>query len=501
MRAYRPDKSGVAFIRGAKKFSYPRFFKETDRVAAGLAALGINKGDVVMIALPTIEQGIVAFYAVSRIGAVASMIHPLMERGEFLQAVEEQKPKAVFLSDVNFAKLGKGLKGVRKIVCPFGAYGYIGLPRGRKFSAFSGDGSEPAVYMRSGGTSGVPKTVVLSAAAVNALTKNLLETLSENNFGQKDRMLVVMPMFHGFGLLVGLHSSICTDMPPVIMPVFKAERVMKAIARHRITTVIAVPRMINKLLNTKGFEGKNVSCLENVYVGGDAVDAELEKRFDKRMKEAGSSCVMSPGYGLTETGSVCVLSPRKVGGAAVGKPLLNMKCRIVLDDGSEAAPGEVGELLLAGNQMMTGYLGDDKATQDAFTEIDGEKWLKTGDYFKASEDGVLYFAGRKKRLIKISGMNVFPSEIERVTTEEGFAEVCAAIEVKVQEKPFIALFIEGKLSDAQIKALKERIVDKLSRWHEPRFVICLNELPRTNIGKMDYVRLSNEFESCCKESS
>ena len=103
MRAYRPKKGeGTAFIRGGKKMTFAKLFKEVERVAGGLAALGVGRGDVVMLALPTIEQGIVAFYAVSRIGAVASMIHPLMARGEFERAVREQHPKAVFLSDVNF---------------------------------------------------------------------------------------------------------------------------------------------------------------------------------------------------------------------------------------------------------------------------------------------------------------------------------------------------------------------------------------------------------------
>lgn len=495
MRDYRAkNKRTVAFVRGRKKTAYGRFFRRVDRVAGGLAALGVKKGDVVMIATPTIQQGVTAFYAVSRLGAIASMIHPLMERGEFDEAVREQRPKVVFLSDINYKKLGKGLKDVKKVLCPFLMDVFVGLPGNAGFTPCESDGSEPAVYMRSGGTSGVAKTVVLSAAAVNALPDNLFRTLLNNDFGEKDRMLVALPMFHGFGLLVGIHAAMSTSMAPVLVPVFNVRKVIKAVAANGVTTMIAVPRMIAKLLSSREFAGENVVGLRNVYVGGDTVDAELENAFDRRMKEAGAKCFMSPGYGLTETGSVSVLSPVKVGGAAVGKPLDGMECRIVDEDCREVPFGDVGELWLAGNQLMLGYLDDPEGTAEAFVEADGKKWVRTGDYFRYLPDGTLFFMGRKKRLIKISGMNVYPVEIERVASELPYVTACAAAEVRDNDKPYIALFVEGDLTEEQKKEIKKHIVYKLSRWHEPKFVICMKELPRTNVGKTDYKRLNDGLE-------
>lgn len=495
MRDYRAkNKRTVAFVRGRKKTAYGRFFRRVDRVAGGLAALGVKKGDVVMIATPTIQQGVTAFYAVSRLGAIASMIHPLMERGEFDEAVREQRPKVVFLSDINYKKLGKGLKDVKKVLCPFLMDVFVGLPGNAGFTPCESDGSEPAVYMRSGGTSGVAKTVVLSAAAVNALPDNLFRTLLNNDFGEKDRMLVALPMFHGFGLLVGIHAAMSTSMAPVLVPVFNVRKVIKAVAANGVTTMIAVPRMIAKLLSSREFAGENVAGLRNVYVGGDTVDAELENAFDRRMKEAGAKCFMSPGYGLTETGSVSVLSPVKVGGAAVGKPLDGMECRIVDEDCREVPFGDVGELWLAGNQLMLGYLDDPEGTAEAFAEADGKKWVRTGDYFRYLPDGTLFFMGRKKRLIKISGMNVYPVEIERVASELPYVTACAAAEVRDNDKPYIALFVEGDLTEEQKKEIKKHIVYKLSRWHEPKFVICMKELPRTNVGKTDYKRLNDGLE-------
>ena len=154
--------------------------------------------------------------------------------------------------------------------------------------------------------------------------------------------------------------------------------------------------MVNKLLAEPGFCGENVRSLHRVYVGGDTVDAELENRFDARMREAGTDCVLSPGYGLTETGSVCVLSPEKAGGAVLGKPLVNMRCRIVDEEGKDVPAGETGELLLAGNQLMTGYLDDEAATRAAFVEEDGRALAEDGGYVPCSSRRFAVFHGQEK---------------------------------------------------------------------------------------------------------
>ena len=473
MLAYRPKKDGwTAFVRGSRHMTFGRLRREVERVAGGLAAMGVKRGDVVMLALPTMEQGIVAFYAVSRLGAVASMIHPLMARGEFERAVAEQRPKVVFLSDINFKRLGKGLSGVKRVVCPFLAYGYLGLPRAVPFEPYSGDGSEPAVYMRSGGTSGDAKTVVLSASAVNALTGNLLATLEKEGYGEKDRMLTALPMFHGFGLFVGLHTVICIAAAPVLMPVFKADKAVRAIARNRVTLMIAVPGMVNKLLLAaprvcgRRHRGRGArTALRRAYArGGDGLRAFSRLRADGDGERVRALAGQGGRRGARKTARQHARSHRGRGGER-------------------------------------GARGRDGATAATYTEIDGEKWLKTGDMFRATEDGSLYFMGRKKRLIKISGVNVFPAEIERAAVELPFVGQCAAIEVREHNKPFIALFVTGKPSEEQVKELKRHIVNELSKWHEPRYVIHIDALPRTQVGKTDHVRLSDEFESCRKKSS
>ena len=495
MKTYHLKGDTLAVVRGGGKMNFPRFFKEVDKVAGGLYALGIRKGDVVMLALPNIMQSVVATYAVSRIGAVASMIHPLLSADEFGEAVKKQNPKAVFLSDINYHKFRERCKNAKRIFCSYVAYGYLGLPRPAHFEPFKGDGEEPAFYMQSGGTSGVPKTIVLSSRACNAMAGNLLNYL-DDKFDDGKRMLVALLMFHGFGLCVGVHASMCANMSVVLMPRFDVKKATKVIAKNKVTTMIAVPRMISKLLDYDEFSGENIASLEDVYVGGDAVSPDLVNRCAERRKECGGKGVLSPGYGLTETVTVCTLT--KLGDfreGSVGNPILGARARIVDEELNEVPIGEAGELLLSGDQTMSCYLDDEEATKQAIISLDGEEWVRTGDLFKTDEEGRLYYLGRKKRLIKISGINVFPSEIERIARELDFVGECAAVEYHENGKPFIRLIVEGDLSESQKRTAVSHIASRMSHWNVPSSVVCLAELPHTKMSKVDIVKLQGEFGS------
>lgn len=493
MRSYREKHDDdIAVVHGARKMNYATLFKQVDRVAGGLVRLGVTKGDVVMIALPNILQAVVAVYACSRIGAIASMIHPKLSANEFLVAFKKLQPKVVFLSDINQCEYYPKSKGARRIICHFGLYDFLGLPLKADFEPFHGDGEEIAFYMQSGGTTGEPKTVAISSRAANAMVANLLQYLGDK-FSQKNALLASLPMFHGFGLCVGVHLSLSTNMRSVLLPVFRAKKTVKVIAKNHITTMIAVPRMVQKLLALDEFSGDNISCIEDIYVGGDLVGEDLVKKFHARMEECGGKGVLSPGYGLTETASVCTVSNADFVSGSVGKPLLNVEVRVVDEDLKEVKRGTVGELLVAGEQIMSGYVGDEEGTKKALIHLDGKTWVRTGDYFKQDEAGRLLFMGRKKRLIKISGINVFPSEIERVAGELPFVGDCACIEYRIDGKPYIKLLVEGSLTDAQKQAVVNHISKNMSHWNKPREVQCVDKFPRTNIGKINIEGLNYEF--------
>ncbi len=494
MRGYRAKEGGTALVRGGRKTAFDKLFFEIDKVASGLLRAGIGKGDVVMIAAPNIEQSIAAVYAASKLGAVASLVHPKLSENEFAKEFAKQNPKAVFLSDINFFKFAKYAEGALKIFCPyFLPYTYVGLPIGRVRDVKDvGSGGDVAFYMHSGGTSGEPKTVELTAKAVNTFAVNLLSSLGDG-FGQSDAMLASLPIFHGYGMCVGIHASLSTSMRAVLVPKFSAKNAVSAFEKNDITTMIAIPRIAEKLLAREDFSGDKLKNLRNIYIGGDELSKSTEGAFNSRLKEAGSTGRVSAGYGLTEACS-CVSVNREPFTDGAGRALRGVKTALLSDDGNIFKTGS-GELLISSEQIMKGYLNDEKATKEAFLESDGERWLKTGDYFSVSEDGAMTYLGRKKRLIKISGMNVFPIEIERTAKELPFVKECAATDTLVGGKTYISLFLEGRFSEQEKALVKTHISKRLSHWHTPEYIVCVEELPRTNIGKIDFVRLKNEHQS------
>ena len=490
MRDYTLKNNECAIARGNLRMTFDALDKEVRRVAGGLFKLGVRQGDVVMSALPNIEQAVSLLYATTLLGAIFAPVHPLISEKEFEKEVSQQNPKVLAISDVNFNRFAKHKGGAKVVYCPFFAHAYIGLPHSKQYIEYDGDGKIPALHMHSGGTSGVPKTVVLSHYGANALVHNLLTSIPYE-FGAKDSMLVTLPMFHGFGLIVGVHASLSTDMTAVLLSKFSGKSALKEIVRHKITTAIAIPRMLSKFLATKGFEGENVSSLANVFVGGDTLDVKLANEFNSVMKNAGATAVAQQGYGLTEIGSVCVLSQKDDEVGTIGRPINGVEAVIVDEDDNILPDGEKGELLLYSNQSMIGYLGSEES---GFQVIDGKKYLRTGDIF-AKNGKNLAFYGRKKRLIKISGMNVFPSEIERVAKEISYVKNCGAFERVVYGKTQIELVVEGSLTEKQKDEIRKYISKNLSHWHVPRFIDCIDGMPYTSIGKVDYVALLSRVEN------
>ena len=498
MREFHKKDNQLALVYGKRKMRYEELWAEIDRVAAGLYKLGVRHGDVVMIALPNIPQSVVATYAVAKLGAIASMIHPKYSPTQFGIAVKKQSPKVIFLSEINLLSYSIVSNGAKLIVCSLFSYTYIGLPRAHSYEEYPSNGSEPVFYMHSGGTSGEPKTIAISSSAANAMAGNLLMSLGDR-FSEKDVMLAALPMFHGFGLCVGVHAAASSNMALVLHPRFKAEKVIKSSKKNHVTTIIAVPRMVQKLLSCDDFNGENIASITDVFVGGDYVGPELVRRFEKRVAEAGGHAKLEPGYGLTETVAVCAVSYDGYVEGALGKPIKDVEYRIVDENMNDLPRGEAGELLVSTPQIMLWYLGDKNATENTFAYKDGKRWLKTGDIFRADEEDHLFFLGRKKRLIKISGMNVFPNEIERVAQKLDFVKECVAIESAKDGKTCIKLLVEQDFTRDEQERIKEYVKVKLSHWSVPTYIENIGTFPRTPIGKVDVKLLQNqEFEKISK---
>lgn len=519
-----PDNDALYYKN--KAFSYDFLLKEIDAVSEGLYHFGIHKGAVVTMAMPNVPEAVILFYAVNKIGGICHMVHPLTPEKQMRAFMLETNSKTLIVLDTFFERYKQLIDGHNQcvLVNPTGylpwymrlAYRLMNhkrlkdIPYGhdvlrydklREESSVMGeeeiDPKATAVYLHSGGTTGKPKTIELSAYAINALAAKGSYILDEEDFTGK-HMHAVLPMFHGFGLCMGIHSMLSHGGTDALMPKFSAKETAKLIKKNRVNYIIGVPSLFEALLKEPSFEGPHLSNLHQAFVGGDFVTRDLKDRFDAVMEKHDSQARLFEGYGLTEVVTVCSVNTTfDHNRDSVGKPLpgidmvaVDTKTRDVLE------PMQSGELAVSGDTMMNGYLNQEEATKKTMLTIDDEPYLLTGDYGFIDADGYVHFRQRLKRIVKVSGMPVLPAEIEDIVTDFKEIKEAAALGIPDEKRGFaIALFVvwddeQNTLSDEQIK---RAVKDSLSVYAVPKKIIPLLELPKTAIGKIDIETLKKKI--------
>ena len=475
---YRKSKDNLAVSQGYRAVSFVKFEKLVKDLAGRFVAAGIKKGDVIAISLPNIIQNVISVYAASLIGAVVYELHPKIGTEHFKKEIELIKPKIVLLSEINYTKLKGYALNTKIVYCPYGAYGFIGLTlKKADISNIEVKGEDRAIIMHSGGTSGEQKTLVLSHATLNSMAYNLLNSL-DNKFNGEDTMLTAIPLFHGFGLGVGVHAGLCGNMKVALLPAFTAKKAVNIIKNNKSNVVIAIPRLLEKILKEDAFSSV-AGNVKDFFIGGDSVDATLIQRANKVL----TNTRVSVGYGLSETSSVCTLQRDEFIDDSIGKPLLNVDIKIVDENHKDVKKGDIGELLISSAQNMIGYITQTGIDKSSFITIDNKEYVKTGDLVKEDENHNLFFMGRAKRLIKISGINVFPTEIERVVKESGIVNDCVAFRDEMNGKVCISLATEKELSQKEIETIQSIVRDKLSKWSVPTKFVKVDSITVTELGK------------------
>lgn len=493
---------------------------DIDSLAAYLRLSRVEQGENIAICLPNIPEALVAFYAVNKIGAIANMIHPLIGSEGLRDILKRTRSSYLFIMDSFYlkhrAELRKlpisivicspenYLKGIiktaysiknrktRKGIAHKEVYFYKDLLTLKyDFEPLSAE-NDIAVYLHSGGTTGEPKTVMLSNFALNSLSDSLEEWLTvKSPYTENDAMLMVLPLFHGFGLGVCMHT-ILPRFRVVMVPAFKPKNAVKLIKKENITFIAGVPAMFQKLLSEKAFAGPHLKNLRFIFSGGDKLPDNLKIEFDRVIKENGGDSEILEGYGLTETVTVCTINPMgEAKLSSIGKPIPKTEL-IIFDGKNECKNGEAGEILIAGDTLMSGYLNDKEATDACFVEYEGKRYVKTGDCGYRDEQGYFFFKDRYKRVIKIAGVGVYPAEIEAAVLR--LPEILRACAVEAGgEKPFIKLYLQLKkdiaYSQELEKKIKEQISSNLFKYALPREIIVKKELPLTKVGKVDIAAL------------
>ncbi len=515
-----PDFYALNFMK--KYMTYQELLTKIDSLASGFTEFGLGKGDTCTLAMPNVFEAIFSFYALNKIGVVCHMVHPLTPIPQMDKFMEQTKSKTLVILDTFYGHYDKLLLDKLKkfiLVNPtdeFGRLKKIGyklinmktlkrieydervvkisnLYKNSDIETSEVDAKDTAVLLHSGGTSGQPKTIELSSFAINYLASLAPEILHDNEFKDK-HMLAVLPMFHGFGLCMGVHGMLMHGGIDTLMPKFNAKQAINLIRDNKCNYIIGVPSLFEALLREEEFHSEITKNIHQAFVGGDYVAQDLKDRFNHIMEYYYSDARLLEGYGLTEVVTVCAvntLDDSKKG--TVGKPVRGVEVKIINAENMEfLSPGTPGEIVVKGPTMMNGYLNDAEATNNTIIDIDGEKWVRTGDLGLIDETGYVVFKQRLKRIVKVSGIPVLPAEIENfLMSRPEIAEV-AAVGVPDHMMGFaIKLFVvwnKGRtpLSDNEIRTL---IKDNISRYAEPKEIVVMNALPKTIIGKVNILEL------------
>ena len=514
---------------------YSLLEKSIKITAKAFASIGIKEGDTVTVCLPNVPQAIYCLYALNHIGAIASMIHPLSAESEiefYLRTAGskcaitldqfypkfEEVMKKYPLEKLIIASAGSELGAVKKVAFSLMNLGKMPkLPKnntvmkwneffalGKKFK-----GDEPkvekcdkdvAVILFSGGTTGTTKGIMLSNLNFNALA---LQTAAMSHYDiHAMKMLAAMPVFHGFGLGVCIHTMMVAGGLSILVPRFNVKAYANLIKTEKPNFIAGVPTLFEAITRNPYLDGVSLDFLRGVFSGGDSLSVELKKKFDKFLDDHGSPVHVREGYGTTECVTASCLTPYcEEREASIGLPYPDTYYQICAVGTCDEVPyGEDGEICLCGPSVMVGYMNNEAETANTLrTHADGNVWLHTGDLGKMDEDGFIYFKQRIKRMIITSGYNVYPSQIENILDAHPKVQMSCVIGVKdpykmQKVKAFIVLRDGIKPSEDIRQELHEYCKKNVAKYALPYQIEFREELPKTLVGKVAYTVLEKEAE-------
>lgn len=516
-----------------KSCNYIKLNKKIVNAAKSLKAIGVKKGDRITICMPNTPDAVVLFYAVNLVGGVANMVHPLSSEQEILHCINKSNSKYLLCLDMLYpkiecimdqtklkkviiSKISNEMHICLKIIYPFISKKYK-VCYSKKFISWKNfnklgktytdeykvkmHNKDDAVILYSGGTTGDSKGVVLTNLNFNALATQCFKMADPAKAG--DSILTIMPIFHGFGLGVCIHTALISGMNVILVPQFKSKDFSKMIKRNKPAFLAGVPTMYEALINSKERSKTYLSSVINVICGGDVLNETLKDKVDSYLKEHGSKANIRVGYGLTEcTGASC-LTPRyyfKEGG--IGIPLPDMYYKIVrVNTYEKANVNEDGEICISGPTVMKGYLNDEDETKKVLKRHDdGRLWLHTGDIGCMNEEGLVFFKSRLKRIIVSSGYNIYPQYIEKVIMSHPSVSTCVVVGIdhpykKQVPKAYIVLRDNFEDTKELRNDIKEYCTKSIAKYSLPYEYEYVSELPKTLIGKVAFTKLGKEAKN------
>ena len=525
----------IAYSYFGTKVTYREMFKEVKKAIDAYRSHGVRRGDVVTLCLPNVPEALISLYALNYIGAIVEMIHPLSSEVEIKDYLNSTGSIMIVMVDMCYEKIKNILQDTKvyksiyvspKDSMPFlTGLGYE-VTKGYKiskpnkndssclsWSSFIKSGkryhmsfdsmtkkNDPAIILHSGGTTGTPKSIVLSSSNFNALVEQAKIMLKDVVPG--DKILGILPIFHGFGLGVTMHCAIAKGVEIQLIPQFDAKKFGKILTKDKPNLIMGVPTLFEAMTSVEE-KGMDLSYLKYVVCGGDSLTQSLIDKVNKYLREHNGRVRICQGYGMTEClGAVCVgFKDETNRDLSMGIPLPGDYLKIIDPKTLMEMPiGKSGEICVCGPTVMMGYLDNPKETNEILrVHPDGHIWLHTGDMGRMTDEGIFYYEQRIKRMIISSGFNVYPNQIENVICEHPAVLNCTVIAIphpyKQQvAKAFVVLKQGYSPNIFTRNSIKEHCKKNLSKFSLPYEYEFRKSLPKTLIGKVDFKELQEEEE-------
>lgn len=487
-----PQKAAYVFEDNAT--SYSELEGAATKFASCLQQMGYKKGDHIALVVGNSPYYIIGLYGALRLGAVVIPINPLYTPSEMSYILKNGDVKGIITMDVlmeKFEAIADQLPNVEHyITCESGkdisfeqsvlsakmqSFSQMIEEGNMEFEAPLSNDDDTAIILYTSGTTGKPKGAMLSHKNIFSNAKDVANYLTINS---DDRVIAALPMFHVFCLTVSLNAPLMNGGTVLIMPKFSPQEVFRLAKEQKATVFAGVPTMYNYLLQSVADNEADLAGIRLCISGGAAMPVALLTEFEKAFQVK-----VSEGYGLSEAAPVTCFNPldrpRKPG--SIGQSIINVKNKVIDEFGKEVVPGEVGELIIHGPNVMKGYYKLEEETEIA---LNGG-WLHTGDMARMDDEGYFYIVDRKKDMILVGGYNVYPREVEEILYDHpGVAEAAVVGVPHLETGESVLSFVVAKDTDLNEDTLLEYCKAYLAKYKVPSSIEFLEELPKNATGKI-----------------
>ena len=506
------------------EISYRELMRRIDLYADAYTTMGVKAGDVVSFISVALPQTVISLYALNKIGAISSFIDPRMDVERIRSFVEKVHSNIVVTLDRAFPKVEPWLDmpGLKKVIVQSPADDLpwtarivyraknktITLPQNRRaiwFRDFEKTGvpgcaeerpyekNAACAYTQTGGTTGVPKCVVLTNEGLNAVALCFMHYGLDARAGET--FLNIMPIFSSYGIVCGVHMTLSMRFKVFLIPDFSPDKFPKLIYKYRPNHLLAVPAFYEKLTHDPKIQKMDLSFVLSMGSGGDTMTPEMDKKLNTFFREHGVRYPIAQGYGMSEVSSAATFGQGNINRTmSVGIPTPLVTVGIFKPETCEELPiGESGEICISGPTVMREYFADQQATDELIRiHPAGKRWVHSGDVGHMDEDGFLFVSGRIKQMItRFDGHKLFPVQIETVIQQQPGVVNCLVVPVQDRDHgqgvlPLAVVELSPEMDAKKTcKAIQQYCDSVMEERGRPCAVVAMEQIPLTSVGKCD----------------